>query len=165
MKKIMIGLSLSLLLTYAHAAPVQPETMQQFLKTIKLEQYLVESIKDEYIQEIAIIILNQYDLPHSPENVTKLSQLVREYYTSPSYIQASKQKMTDVYTRYFSDEEMQLWTQFYQSDIGQNILDNHALTEAVQDTVAKIVSPDTPLTLSPQAELKLQQLMQRYAEE
>ena len=165
MKKIMIGLSLSLILTYAHAAPVQPETMQQFLKTIKLEQYLVESIKDEYIQEIAIIILNQYDLPHSPENVTKLSQLVREYYTSPSYIQASKQKMTDVYTRYFSDEEMQLWTQFYQSDIGQNILDNHALTEAVQDTVAKIVSPDTPLTLSPQAELKLQQLMQRYAEE
>ena len=165
MKKIMIGLSLSLILTYAHAAPVQPETMQQFLKTIKLEQYLVESIKDEYIQEIAIIILNQYDLPHSPENVTKLSQLVRDYYTSPSYIQASKQKMTDVYTRYFSDEEMQLWTQFYQSDIGQNILDNHALTEAVQDTVAKIVSPDTPLTLSPQAELKLQQLMQRYAEE
>ena len=165
MKKIMIGLSLSLLLTYAHAAPVQPETMQQFLKAIKLEQYLIESIKDEYIQEIAITILDHYDLPHSPENVTKLSQLVRDYYTSPSYIQASKQKMTDVYTRHFSNEETQLWTQFYQSDIGQSILDNHALTEAVQDTVAKIVSPDTPLTLSPQAELKLQQLMQRYAEE
>lgn len=159
-KTIMFSLSLCLLHTGLYAAPASTESTEQLLNVININQAIKDLSTRETFQQLTQQIIEYHALPQTKENQTRIYNAIQNYYLSDAYTHEFRQSLFNIYNQNMTEEETQQWIKFYNTAIGQSILNNKNFEQKIIETVEQIFPENAEP--SAQAQAKLTQAMEKF---
>lgn len=160
MKKIALLWVLCTSSTLLYATPANPQITETFFNTIQLDQSIEKLSDHTTFQALTEQIMQYHNIPRTPENQTRVYNVVKNFYSNDRYKQKTQQKLTQIYQQNMTEEEMQEWISFYQTPIGKSILNNNDFKDKIMSAVEQIFPENSEP--SPQAQQKLSQTMEKF---
>lgn len=160
MKKILLFLFLSLPFYPVFATPATEQSTQKLMDTLESIQYLDFAIKDENINKATETIMRYHKIPLSEAYKQQIFEITKKYYASSEFKKKYYQMIAKIFQENSTEEEIQLWINYYSSDKGKSIFKNErfrmSITEVIDDLFPSNFQP------SVKAQEKIANLMKKF---
>ena len=153
MKKILLTLCVTLATSFNASALTPKLSPAQQLAQIADEHTFAYISSEDNIKTLSQAILDYYKLEHTTNNLERMKNLVKEYYSSDEYKAKYNARIAEIYEKNMTASEIQEWIKFFESPVGSSILKNKAYYESLNTMIKKLFPIDAEL--SPEAQKKM----------
>lgn len=158
MKKIALTLVLGLSSFICYANPSHSNQAEKLSKIISENSNSAEYfLIPENLNNLTLSVLQINGLENTKKNHANISNALKEYFSSESYKQKSKQDIKETYEKFFTEKELEIWIDFFQSPVGLSYLKNRSFIVEMNRSLEQIIPQNQ--APSEQAQQKLSELM------